>query len=99
MVALIVIFALLSGCLLSALVGMISAGRRLGFGWSFLISLLTTPLVGLICVLLSEPLPNSEPRRWGCTGTIVALLGAISLIGLLILLFAGGVVTVAALAA
>ncbi len=82
----IVLFGLLSGCLLSALVGILGSSRRLGFGWSFLISLITTPLVGLICVLLSDPLPNSEPRRWGCIGTTIALLGFLSLIGFLILL-------------
>lgn len=94
--ALVVIFGLLSGCLLSVLVGMIGASRRLGFGWSFLISLLTTPFVGLICVLLSDPLPNTEPRRWGCIGTLVALLGMACFIGFLILLFTGGLAVVAA---
>lgn len=96
---LVIIFGLLSGCLISALVGMLGSSRRLGFGWSFLISLIFTPLVGLICVLLSDPLPNAEPRRWGCIGTVVALLGALFLIGFLILLFTGGLVAVAALMA
>ena len=89
MVALVVIFGLLSGCLLSVLVGMIGSSRRLGFGWSFLISIISTPLVGLLCVLLSDPLPNSEPRRWGCIGTGVGILGLLFLIGFLLLLLGG----------
>lgn len=96
MVALVVIFGLLSGCLLSVLVGMIGSSRRLGFGWSFLISIISTPLVGLLCVLLSDPLPNSEPRRWGCIGTGVGILGLLFLIGFLLLLFTGGLAVVAA---
>ena len=96
MVALVVIFGLLSGCLLSVLVGMIGSSRRLGFGWSFLISIISTPLVGLLCVLLSDPLPISEPRRWGCIGTGVGILGLLFLIGFLLLLFTGGLAVVAA---
>lgn len=89
MVALVVIFGLLSGCLLSVLVGMVGASRRIGFGWAFLISLIFTPLAGLLCVLLSDPLPNSEPRRWGCIGTGVGILGLLFLIGFLLLLLGG----------
>ena len=96
MLGLIVLFALLSGCLLSALVGMLGASRRIGFGWSFVISLLTTPLIGLIVVLLSDQLPQGEPRRWGCVGTTLAILGLLCLIGFLLLLFAGGAVAAAA---
>lgn len=96
MVALVVIFGLLSGCLLSVLVGMVGASRRIGFGWSFLISILLTPLVGLICALLSDPLPNTEPRRWGCIGTLVGVLGLLFFIGFLIMLFTGGFALMAA---
>lgn len=99
MAFLVILFGLLSGCLLSALVGLIGSSRRLGFGWSFLISLIFTPLVGLICALISDPLPHVEPRRWGCIGTIVALLGLLFFVGFLILLFTGGLVAVAALMA
>lgn len=96
MAFLVILFGLLGGCLLSVLIGMIGASRRLGFGWSFLISLLFTPLVGLICVLLSDPLPQNEPRRWGCIGTLLAIFGLLFFIGFLILLFAGGMAAVAA---
>ena len=37
---LIVLFGLLSGCLLSVLVGIIGSSRRIGFGLAFLVSLI-----------------------------------------------------------
>lgn len=60
-----IIFGLISGSLLSILVGIIGSSRRIGFGWSFLISLVFTPVVGLIVALVSDPLPAGE-KRWGC---------------------------------
>ena len=48
-----VIFGILSGCFLAVLVGIIGSHRRIGFGWAFLISLIFTPLVGLIVALLT----------------------------------------------
>lgn len=84
-----VIFGLLSGSLLSVLVGIIGSRRRIGFGWAFLISLIFTPLVGLIVALISDPLPGGV-QRWGCIGTVVALLGILSLIAFLMLLLTGG---------
>lgn len=89
MVMLTVIFGLLSGCFLSALVGILGSGRRLGFGWSFLLSLVFTPLVGLVCVLVSDPLPAGE-QRWGCLGAFVAVLGFLFLAAFLTLLITGG---------
>ena len=96
MLLLIVLFGLLGGCLLSVLVGLLGASRRIGFGWAFVISLLTTPLIGLIVVLLSDQLPQQEPRRWGCVGTTVAILGLLFLLGFLLLLLTGGAVAAAA---
>lgn len=84
-----VLFGALSGCLLSVLVGLVGSNRRIGFGWSFLLSLIFTPLVGLVFTLLSDPLPSGE-KRWGCIGTFVALLGALCLVIFLLLLFTGG---------
>ena len=55
---LIVLFGLLSDCLLSVLVGIIGSSRRIGFGLAFLVSLIFTPLVGLIVALLTDPLPG-----------------------------------------
>ena len=64
---LIVLFGLLSDCLLSVLVGIIGSSRRIGFGLAFLVSLIFTPLVGLIITLLTDPLPYGG-QRWGCGG-------------------------------
>ena len=91
---LVILFGALSGCLLSVLVGVIGSRRRIGFGWAFLISLIFTPLVGLIVVLLTDPLPG-EDRRWGFIGTLLALLGLVSLVVFLLLLLAGGMLLVA----
>lgn len=91
---LVILFGALSGCLLSVLVGVIGSRRRIGFGWAFLISLIFTPLVGLIVALLTDSLPG-EDRRWGCIGTLLALLGLVSLVVFLLLLLAGGMLLVA----
>ena len=71
---LIVLFGLLSGCLLSVLVGIIGSSRRIGFGLAFLVSLIFTPLVGLIITQLTDQLPYGG-QRWGSVGTFVAILG------------------------
>lgn len=70
---LLIIFGIFGGVLLNALVGLIGARRRLGFGWTFLLSLLLTPLGGLICALISEKLPERQ-RRWGCLGVVLAMV-------------------------
>lgn len=88
---LVVVFGILSGCFLSILVGIIGSHRRIGFGWAFLISLIFTPLVGLIVALLTDPLPSGS-QRWGCIGTFVAILGMLCLAAFLLLLLAGGLV-------
>ena len=67
------IFGLLSGSFLAALVGLLGARRRIGFGWAFFLSVLFTPLVGLIICLLSDNLPDGE-RKWGCLGSILAII-------------------------
>lgn len=83
------IFGLLSGCFLAVLVGIIGSRRRIGFGWAFLLSVIFTPLVGLVIALLTDPLPGGD-QRWGCIGTLVAILGMLFLAVFLILLLAGG---------
>lgn len=79
----------MGSCLLSVLVGIIGSRRRIGFGWAFLISALLTPFIGLLVVLISDPLPGEE-RRWGCIGTLLAIFGALFLILFLLLLLSGG---------
>lgn len=86
---LLIVFGLLSGCLFSMLVGIVGSRRRIGFGIPFLLSLLFTPLIGLLAALLSSPLPGGN-TRWGCLGTLVSImaflcLAAFVLIGVLLL--------------
>lgn len=83
------VFGLLGGCFLSVLVGIIGSRRRIGFGWAFLISVIFTPLVGLIVALLTDPLPGGD-QRWGCIGTFIAMLGLLFLAVFLLLLLTGG---------
>lgn len=88
------VFGLLSDSLLSVLVGIIGSRRRIGFGWAFLLSLVLTPLVGLIVTLLTDPLPGGD-QRWGCLGMSLAVLGILSLAAFLFLLLAGAAVVAA----
>ena len=83
------VFGLLSGCFLSVLVGIIGSRRRIGFGWAFRLSVIFTPLVGLVVALLTDPLPGGD-QRWGCIGTFVAVLGMLFLAAFLLLLLTGG---------
>lgn len=83
-----ILFGLLSGTLLSVLVGIIGSHRRIGFGWAFVLSLIFTPFVGLLLTLISSPIPGE--RNWGCIGTVVAFFGLLFLFGFLAVLFAGG---------
>ena len=92
MTLLVLLFGLLSGCFLSILVGLVGRSRRLGFGWTFLISIIFTPLIGLICALISDPLPAGQQQGWGCLGTIFGLLGCLFFILFLLMIFTGGAV-------
>ena len=92
MMTLTIIFGLLSGCFLSVLVRILGSRRNLGFGWAFLLSVVFTPLIGLICALISVPLPQGAPNRWGCLGSNVAILGLIFLATFLFLLLGSSLV-------
>ena len=81
------VFGLLSGSFLAALVGLIGARRKIGFGWTFFLSVLFTPLVGLIVCLLTDKLPDGE-RKWGCLGSVLAII-TIALIVFLALMMIG----------
>ena len=94
MAILTLLFGLLSGCLLAVLVGIIGSRRRIGFGLAFLLSLIFTPLVGLIVALLTEPLPGGG-QRWGCVGTVVAILGLLFFAAFLLLALTGGAMLLA----
>lgn len=76
------LFGLISDTFVAALVGLLGARRRIGFGWTFFLSVLFTPLIGLIICLLSDKLPDGD-RNWGCLGSILAIIT----IALFVLLF------------
>ncbi len=77
------IVAVLCGAsLLSILVGLVGARRKIGFGLTFLLSVIFTPVVGLIATLLSDELPQGE-RRWGCGVIVFAMLFWVLLFGAL----------------
>ena len=74
-------FGLLSGhLLLDVLVGLLGSRRNIGFGWAFIISVLFTPLIGLIATLISNPLPAGAEPKYGCLGYSFGCLGTIFLI-------------------
>ena len=94
----ILIFAVVLGVGVDALIGLFGSRRNIGFGWAFIISLLLTPLVGLIAVLLSEPLPQgAEPKygclgfSFGCMGTIIIILIAMALLMAIVALLIPGI--------
>jgi len=39
---------------LSALVGLLGKSRKIGFGWSFVLSLFLTPFIGLLITIFSS---------------------------------------------
>ena len=88
-----IIFGLLSGSLLCVLVGIVGSRRRIGFGWPFLISVVFTPLVGLIAALLSDPLPTGT-QRWGCIGTLLAVIAIALLLAIFSMIFWGSLAVV-----
>ena len=91
MVLSLIIFGLLTGSLLSVLVGLVGSRRRIGFGWTFILSVIFTPLIGLIFTLISDPLPEGE-RRWGCVATLI-FITVIALTGIFLLTFLSSTLT------
>lgn len=73
----IIVFAIASGLLLDVLVALLGSRRNIGFGWAFVLSVLFTPLIGLIAVLLSDRLPVGAEPKYGCLGHTFGLLGAL----------------------
>jgi energy-converting hydrogenase Eha subunit A len=80
MTFLIIIFGILSDTLLSVLVGLVGSRRNIGFGWSFVLSLIFTPLIGLLITLISDERSGSREKKFGCIGTILGILGGVFLI-------------------
>ncbi|MBR5455002.1 MAG: hypothetical protein IKV60_04335 [Rikenellaceae bacterium] len=82
MTLMMLVAALFMGCFVDALVGLIGSRRRIGFGWAFFLSLIFTPIVGLIFTLISDPLPTGQ-SRWGC---LIPTLLSIVFLGVLFFL-------------
>ena len=82
---LVFLFGLLAGCLLAVIVGLIGSRRRIGFGWAFLLSVVTSPIIGLI-VTLCTPKLETKDRKWGCLGTLIGIAMLVLLIVVVLLL-------------
>ena len=82
---LVFLFGLLAGCLLAVIVGLIGSHRRIGFGWAFLLSVVTTPLIGLI-VTLCTPKLETKGRKWGCLGTLIGIVMLVLLVVVVLML-------------
>ena len=81
MIPSILAFGLLSGgLLLDVLVGLLGSRKNIGFGWAFILSVLLTPLIGLVVVLLSEPLPVGAEPKYGCLGHSFGCLGVVFMV-------------------
>ena len=81
MISSIIIFGLLSGHhLFDVLIGLLGSRREIGFGWAFILSVVFTPLIGLIAILLSARLPEGAEPKYGCLGKSFGCLGSILMI-------------------
>ena len=85
---LVIILGLLTGTLLAAIVGLIGSHRNIGFGWAFLLSVLFSPLIGLIVTLCTQKLPD-ENRKWGCFGAIIGFIALFLVLVLVSVLIPG----------
>ena len=95
MALLVIIFGLLSGCLLSILVGLVGRNRNIGFGWAFILSLILTPFIGLLITLISDQKDPSADKGWGCLGYLLGIIGFIFLItAILIFISIGGLAAI-----
>ncbi len=90
MVLTLLLFGLLTDSFVAALVGLVGARRKIGFGWTFFLSILFTPLIGLIIALLSDKLPDGD-RNWGCLGSVLAII-TITLLVVLAMMVLGAAV-------
>lgn len=78
----IIIFAVLSGLILDILVGLLGSRRNIGFGWAFIISVISTPIIGLVVTLLSARLPEGAEPRYGCLGKTFGCLGVLYIVAI-----------------
>ena len=85
MTLLVLLFGLLGGCLFAVIVGLIGSRRRIGFGWAFLLSVVASPIIGLI-VTLCTPKLETKDRKWGCLGTLIGIAMLVLLVVVVLLL-------------
>ncbi|MFT4972942.1 MAG: hypothetical protein ACI9JY_002148 [Saprospiraceae bacterium] len=54
------VFILLVALGLAALVGQLGKNRKIGFGWSFALSIFLSPIIGLIVTLCSKKIDSVD---------------------------------------
>ena len=91
MTTLSIVLGILTWCLISVLIGLVGSRRKIGFAWTFVLSLILTPVVGLIA---SPRLPHGG-EKWGFVHIGFMVLTALALISFLVVLFTGGIFFVA----
>ena len=94
MTTLSIVLGILTWCLISVLIGLVGSRRKIGFAWTFVFSLILTPVVGLIAALTSPRLPHGG-EKWGFVHIGFMVLTALALISFLVVLFTGGIFFVA----
>ena len=53
MTTLSIVLGILTWCLISVLIGLVGSRRKIGFAWTFVLSLILTQIVGIIAALNS----------------------------------------------
>ena len=94
MTTLSIVLGILTWCLISVLIGLVGSRRKIGFAWTFVLSLILTPVVGLIAALISPRLPHGG-REMGLRAHRIHGAYGIGLISFLVVLFTGGIFFVA----
>lgn len=94
MTTLSIVLGILTWFLLSVVIGLVGSRRKIGFAWTLILSLILTPVVGLIAALTSPKLPHGD-EKWGFVHIGFMVLTACALIAFLVVLFTGGILFVA----
>lgn len=94
MTTLSIVLGILTWCLISVLIGLVGSRRRSDSPGRSFLSLILTPVVGLIAALTSPRLPHGG-EKWGFVHIGFMVLTALALISFLVVLFTGGIFFVA----
>lgn len=89
-----IVLGIVTWCLVAVAVGLIGSRRKIGFAWTLILSLILTPIVGIIVALTSPKLPHGG-EKWGFVHVGFMVLTALALISFLVVLLTGGVLFVA----